>query len=68
MGKIAFDLLLNTQLFANFLGVLNSMGQAQATLNASPLDPMYAGLRMYYGYCLGWPRRVRFQSRGGDRC
>lgn len=47
--------LMNTQLFANFLGVLDNTGRSEAKLNAPPLDPMYAGLRMYYAYCLGWP-------------
>jgi len=48
-------LLLNTPVFHNFLGSLDSSGQAAAQLNTGPLDPSFAGTNLYFAYCLNAP-------------
>jgi hypothetical protein len=48
-------LLINTSVFSNFLGTLDSSaGSATAQLNAPPV-PGYAGIAMQYAFCLGDP-------------
>jgi len=46
--------LINTAIFSNFMGTLDGTGQSTAQFNALPL-PGYAGMKMYYAYCLGYP-------------
>ncbi|MHC4942353.1 MAG: DUF7948 domain-containing protein [Planctomycetota bacterium] len=48
-------LLVNTPLFADFLGVLDSAGDAEAQLNAPSLPPGFVGTSMYFAYCLSSP-------------
>lgn len=46
--------LLNTPMFAGFLGDFDAFGQANAQLLTGPLPAGYAGLELNFGYCLGW--------------
>lgn len=46
--------LINTSIFSNFLSTLDADGMGTAHFNAPPVVG-YAGLKMYYAYCLGWP-------------
>ncbi|MFH1999771.1 MAG: hypothetical protein ABIK28_08825 [Planctomycetota bacterium] len=46
--------LINTSIFQNFMGTLDTHGLSTAQLNAPPL-PGFAGLQMYFAYCLSWP-------------
>jgi hypothetical protein len=48
-------LLTNTPVFMNFLGKLDNDGRAEAVLNAPPIPPGYAGLKMSYAYVLNNP-------------
>ena len=48
-------LLLNTPAFQNFLGSLDASGQAGAQLNSGPLNPAFAGVKIYFAYCLNAP-------------
>lgn len=50
--------LINTAVFQNFLGFLQADGTMQATLFSGPLPPGYAGLKMYFAYCLGKPWKL----------
>jgi hypothetical protein len=45
-------LLLNTSVFHDFLGTTDTYGQADAQLNAPPLDPIHIGVIMHYAFCL----------------
>ncbi|MHC4942352.1 MAG: DUF7948 domain-containing protein [Planctomycetota bacterium] len=45
-------LLMNSPLFIDFLGSLDSGGQAAAQLFSPALPPGYVGMRMYYAFCL----------------
>jgi hypothetical protein len=46
----------NTSLFADFLGTLDSQGQATATLDTlGPLPPVAVGAALYFAYCLDYP-------------
>jgi hypothetical protein len=46
----------NTSIFANFMGTLDSQGQAAATLDTlSPLPPAAVGAVLYFAYCLDYP-------------
>ncbi|MFH2000040.1 MAG: hypothetical protein ABIK28_10180, partial [Planctomycetota bacterium] len=48
--------LLNTPVFANFLGQLDPLGNASAQLNTlGPLPPTAVGLYMHYAYCMNNP-------------
>jgi hypothetical protein len=47
--------LVNSAVFFNFMGILNSSGEAAAQLNAPPLPPGYVGTIMYYAFCVGSP-------------
>ena len=47
-------LFLNTPVFSDFLGILDTKGQATATLNAPPI-PGASGITMYYAYVLNNP-------------
>jgi len=46
--------LLNSAVFSNFCGPLDSQGQGTATLNLPPV-PGFAGTVMYYAYALNNP-------------
>ncbi|MHC4946460.1 MAG: choice-of-anchor Q domain-containing protein, partial [Planctomycetota bacterium] len=48
-------LLVNSVLFTDFLGALDPSGSAAAQLNAPPLDPAYAGMTLYFAFCLNSP-------------
>jgi len=48
-------LYLNSAVFEDFLGKLDGSGAAMARLNAPPLDPAYAGVVIYFAYCLNGP-------------
>jgi hypothetical protein len=48
-------LLTNSPVFMNFLNQLDLDGRATATLNAPPIPPGYAGLKMSYAYVLNNP-------------
>lgn len=47
--------LINTPVFADFMGTLNVSGQASAQMNVSALPPGPAGLVMYFAYGLSSP-------------
>lgn len=47
--------LLNTPVFNDFLGQLDASGQASAQINTGPLDPGFAGTKLYFSYCLSAP-------------
>jgi hypothetical protein len=49
-------LFINTPVFANFLGKLDSSGEKTAQFNVSgPLPPGTAGSKIYFAYCLAFP-------------
>jgi hypothetical protein len=47
--------LLNTALFDNFLGTLDSFGAAEAQLDSPPLPTGYVGVKIHFAYCLNDP-------------
>jgi len=51
----AVTVLLNTSVFQNFFGSLDSLGQGKAQLNLGPLDPALVGANLYFAYCLNAP-------------
>jgi hypothetical protein len=48
-------LLINSPVFAGFMGPLDAQGEASATLNLPPLPPGTAGLIVHFAYCLNNP-------------
>ncbi|MHC4944922.1 MAG: DUF7948 domain-containing protein [Planctomycetota bacterium] len=48
-------LLINTPIFSDFLGKLDGFGKGSAQINAPPLPPGHAGVRMYYALALNSP-------------
>ncbi|MHC4941979.1 MAG: hypothetical protein ACYTG7_03065 [Planctomycetota bacterium] len=48
-------LLMNSGVFSNFLGTLDSSGQASAQLNVPALPSGYVGTIMYFAYCCNSP-------------
>lgn len=47
--------LLNTPVFSGFAGKLGTQGTAAAQLNAPPVTPAAAGIRLYFAYALSGP-------------
>jgi hypothetical protein len=47
--------LLNTPVFSNFMGTLDSAGQSTAQINAPPLPPGYVDTWLYFAYVLNNP-------------
>ena len=47
--------MLNTSVFTDFMGYLDGSGSGMAQLNLPPLGSGYAGLKMYFAYCLNGP-------------
>jgi len=47
--------LLNTPVFVDFLGILDSDGLATATLCSTPIPGVYCGITVYFSYCLTSP-------------
>lgn len=47
--------LINTPMFKDFMGTLDSEGKGAAQLNLPQLSPDYVGIKMYYAYCLNKP-------------